>query len=96
MDDYPYQATIVGQQAMPESPRGKWLFLNKMIQKVEPGQTVRLIIPKGVHRSSIDTAWIRACKNKGVIKHSRLIRNSDGSAIIYLWYESKQRSEEEG
>ena len=89
-NEFPYQATIVGQASIPRGRREKWLFLKDIFKKVKPGQAVRLSLPPKQNRSSVNTAWYRYCKAEGVKGHTRMKTYPSGLKVMWLWYENPE------
>ena len=86
--EYPFQATVVGKDMVPENPRReKWKFLDSMIETLSRGQTIRLILPKGQKPGGLLSKWKRLVKGKGFVDHIRRIRKASGSEVVYLWYD---------
>ena len=87
MTQYPFQATVVGKDMVPENPRKeKWAFLDSMSGTLNPGQAIRLVIPKGQTPHGAISVWRRLLQNKGATPHNRMVKKADGSRVVYLWY----------
>lgn len=87
MQDHSFQATVVGQTTIPEGQGGhhisSYSFLDDMLQKLEKGQAIRLVLPKEKSPSTPVGRWYRICsKGKG---HFRKQKQEDGSLILWLW-----------
>ena len=88
MTEYPFQATVVGKDMVPENPRKeKWAFLNSMLGTLNPGQVIRLIIPKGQSPHGAISIWRKQLQKKGAHPHNRIVKKADGSRVLYLWYD---------
>lgn len=82
-----FQASVVGQTTIPTGRggdyRGAYSFLDHMLQKLEKGQAIRLVLPKEKPLSTVAGHWYRICnKGKG---HFRKQKQEDGSLILWLW-----------
>lgn len=87
MPDYPFQTTIVGKDAIPKYPRkSKWNYLSSMLNELNTGQVIRIVLPKGVPRSGVIQAWFKMTKARRLQGHTRTIKQAEGGSVIYLWY----------
>lgn len=83
--EYPYQATIVGNESLPRGRQvSRFLFLHDLAKKLKPGQHIRLVIPEALGKASATSVWY-AMKGKGK-PHSMTKRNTDKSCAVYLWF----------
>lgn len=85
MTEYPYQATIVGNESLPKTGRAsRFLFLHDLAEKLKPGQHVRLVVSRTQRKTAVTGIWY-GIKGKGK-PHSMIKKNTDDSYTIYLWF----------
>jgi len=85
MTEYPYQATIVGNESLPKGRQmSRFLFLHNLAEKLKPGQHIRLVVPQTIGKAAVTSVWY-AIKGKGK-PHSMTKRNTDKSYAVYLWF----------
>jgi len=90
MADYPYQATIAGNENLPTlEVKAKFDFLREMAERLKTGQHIRLILPATIRKTTVTSVWY-AIKGKGS-RHSSFKRNGDNYAC-YLWFGSLELS----
>ena len=82
MTEYPYQATIVGNESLPNI-RGRFSFLRVLAKKLKPGQHVRLVVPVTTKKSDIFGVWYSI---KGKDKPHTMFKKNNDSYTVCLWF----------
>ena len=83
MNNYPYQATIIGHDSVPRG-RGKLMFLKHLVKEMESGQAIRLVLPASIPHSTIRAYWDKVARKTGK-PHSQIHTNGANSYVVYLW-----------
>jgi len=83
MTEYPYQATIVGNESLPGT-RTRFGFLRELAEELKPGQHVRLVVPITTKKATIRSVWY-SIKGKGK-PHSMFKKSHNEFYTVYLWF----------
>lgn len=89
MTEYPYQATIVGNESLPNGRRmSRFNFLHDLAKKLKPGQHVRLIVPNATKKMAVTGVWY-AISGKGK-PHTMIKKNDKDTYAVHLWFGSAE------
>ena len=85
---YPYQARIVGGEAVEDLLKqkrrkvGEWKFLRELKAELQAGQYILMIVPKAISKNVVRAAWYKETEGKG---HACVKANNSDSWAVILW-----------